>query len=291
MSDAEEITVRTANLTLAGKVWGPADGLRVLALHGWLDNAASFDTLAPLLPGARVVALDLPGHGRSSHRAPGAWYHYVDYLDEVLSAADAMGWTRCVLLGHSLGGAIGSILTSVVPERIVQLWLIEALGPISTPPAKLPGLLRQALADRAELATKSLRVFASLDEAIAVRAAGPRLPLSEAAARRIVERGTKAVDGGFVWSSDPRLTLTSAIRLTEDQILACLPGIACPTLMIMADPPMPYIDQAQMATRIAVVKNLEHVVLPGSHHLHLENPQPVAAAIAAFRSRHPIGAL
>jgi pimeloyl-ACP methyl ester carboxylesterase len=286
MIAAEEIVLRTANTQFAAKAWGPVDGLPVLALHGWLDNAASFDTLAPLLPGARVVALDLPGHGRTSHRAPGAWYHYVDYLDEVLAAADVLGWTRFVLLGHSLGGAIGSILAAVVPERVAQLWLVEALGPMATPAGKMLGLLRQAIADRAGLATKSLRVFASLDEAIAVRAAGPRLPLSEPAARRIVERGTKAVDGGFVWSSDPRLMLTSAIRLTEDQILACLPGIACPTLMIMADPPMPYVDQAQMAARIAAVKGLEHVVLPGTHHLHLEDPQPAANAIAAFRARH-----
>lgn len=288
MSAPVELSLRTANLTVAAQAWGPEDGVRVLALHGWLDNAASFDTLAPLLAGARVVALDLPGHGRSGHRAPGAWYHYVDYLDEVLAAADALGWPRFVLLGHSLGGAIGSVLAAAVPERVVQLWLIEALGPMSTPPAKMVPLLRQALADRVGLATKSLRVFGDFDAAMAARMHGNRLPLGEAAARAIVARGTKAVHGGFVWSSDPRLTLTSAIRLTEEQVQACLPGIACPTLMISADPPAPYVDPVQMARRIALVKDIEHLVLPGTHHLHLEDPQPVANAIAAFRAKHPV---
>ena len=40
---------------------------RVLALHGWLDNAASFLPLAARLPALDLVMLDLPGHGRSGH--------------------------------------------------------------------------------------------------------------------------------------------------------------------------------------------------------------------------------
>ena len=62
-------------LTVATRCWGPKDGVPVLALHGWLDNASSFDLVAPALAaaGMRVVAVDLPGHGLSDHRAPGAF--------------------------------------------------------------------------------------------------------------------------------------------------------------------------------------------------------------------------
>ena len=45
------------------------------------------------------------------------------------------------LTGHSLGGAIASVLGGALPERIEQLWLIEALGPMSTPPAQGAELL------------------------------------------------------------------------------------------------------------------------------------------------------
>ncbi|HQC73883.1 MAG TPA: alpha/beta hydrolase, partial [Candidatus Competibacteraceae bacterium] len=65
------LELSTPYLRLAARAWGPADGLPVLAVHGWLDNAASFDALAPLLPELRLVALDLPGHGHSAHRPPG----------------------------------------------------------------------------------------------------------------------------------------------------------------------------------------------------------------------------
>jgi pimeloyl-ACP methyl ester carboxylesterase len=283
--NARELEIDLGHLRLSARAWGAADAAtRVLALHGWLDNAASFDALAPRLAGVELVALDLPGHGRSGHRAPGAWYHYVDYLGEVLRAADALGWSRFTLLGHSLGGAIASVLAAAAPERVEQLWLIEALGPISTPAEQSLELLRRALADRGTISDKPLRVFATLDAAVAARRQATTT-LSERAARTLVERGTRAADGGFVWSSDPRLTLTSAIRMTEPQILACLAGIACPTLLVLADPPPAFLPRELMQRRIDAVAGIECVRVAGTHHLHLEDPQRVADAIAAFRTR------
>jgi pimeloyl-ACP methyl ester carboxylesterase len=279
-----EVELALPHLTLRGLSFGHPGGERVLAVHGWLDNAASFGALAPLLDDVELVAIDLPGHGHSDHRPPGAYYHYVDYLGDVLGAADALGWETFTVLGHSLGAAIASVLAAAAPSRVRQAWLIEGLGPIATPESKALELLRQALRDREAIAAKSLRVFESREVAVAARMQANGL--SEAAARTLVERGTRRTEGGFVWSSDPRLTLTSAIRLTEAQILAYLEGIACPTLLVTADPSPPYFTRETVERRCAAVPRIEHVVLPGSHHLHLEDPAPVAAAIAAFRARH-----
>ena len=66
-------------------------GPRVLALHGWLDNAASFLPMAPYLRDFDLVALDLPGHGRSMHLPPGADYSFPGAIANVLDAADALG--------------------------------------------------------------------------------------------------------------------------------------------------------------------------------------------------------
>jgi len=131
MNDSREIEIELPHLRLAARAWGDPALPKLLAVHGWLDNAASFDALAPLLCGHfHIVALDLAGHGRSAHRPPGLWYHYVDYLGDVLAAADALGWQHFSLLGHSLGGAIASMLAGVESERVERLLLIEALGPI-----------------------------------------------------------------------------------------------------------------------------------------------------------------
>jgi pimeloyl-ACP methyl ester carboxylesterase len=112
--------------------------------------------------------------------------------------------------------------------------------------------------------------------------------LSEPAARAIVERGTLGVAGGHVWSSDPRLTLASPQRYTEEQVLAMLAGITARSLLVLADPPTSYLPSAMMDARAARVADIRVVRLPGHHHLHLEDAQPVAAEMLAFAS--PAGA-
>ena len=281
---AHELTLELPNLRLAARAWGdPSAKRRVIALHGWLDNAASFDPIAPLIDDVYLIALDLPGHGRSDHRPRGNWYHFIDNLADVLAAADALGFERFTLLGHSLGGAISSMLAAAAPERVEELWLIEALGPISTEPAKALPVLRQAVADRAGAGAKTLRIFPSLEVAVAARRQANGL--SQRAAELLVERGTTAVAGGWTWSSDPRLTLTSAIRLTEEQILAYLSGIVCPTLLVLADPSPPWLPPSVVDERVKRIPDLSLQRIAGTHHVHLEDPAPVAAAIAAFRAR------
>ena len=61
---------RVNGLKLAGLSWGDPSGRPLLALHGWLDNAASFSQLAPLLTDFYVVAVDLTGHGQSARDVP-----------------------------------------------------------------------------------------------------------------------------------------------------------------------------------------------------------------------------
>lgn len=285
MSAVREVSLDLPHLRLAAQAWGDPGLPRLLALHGWLDNAASFDRLAPLLCGHfHIVALDLPGHGRSGHRPPGTWYHYVDYLGDTLAAADALGWTHFGLLGHSLGGAVASMLAAACPQRIQRLFLIEALGPLTAEVEQTLTLLQRALSQRHGLPAKSLRVFASEAEAAQTRAQAGDLSLE--AAQIMVARGIKpGPEGGFVWSSDPRLTLTSPQRYTEAQVLAVLGELHVPTQLILAEPAPPFLPAAMINARIARVPNIDVVRIAGHHHLHLDDPQPVAAAMLAHYAR------
>ena len=60
---------------ITGKEWGSPSGEPWIALHGWLDNCGSFDTLLPHFPeDHRIIAIDMPGHGFSSHLPAGNLY-------------------------------------------------------------------------------------------------------------------------------------------------------------------------------------------------------------------------
>lgn len=284
MSAVRELSLELPHLRLAAQAWGDPQLPRLLALHGWLDNAASFDRLAPLLcEHFHIVAIDLPGHGRSGHRPPGTWYHYVDYLGDTLAAADALGWTRFGLLGHSLGGAVASMLAAACPQRIERLFLIEALGPLTAAVDQTLTLLQRAISQRHGLPAKALRVFASEAEAARTRAQAGDLSLE--AAQIMVARGIKPASGGFVWSSDPRLTLTSPQRYIEAQVLAVLDELRVPTQLILAQPAPPFLPEALINARIARVPDIDVVRIAGHHHLHLDDPQPVAAAMLAYYAR------
>lgn len=253
---------------------------RVLALHGWLDNAASFVPLAACLEGIELVAPDLPGHGRSAHLPRGADYSFAGALHAVLDIADALGWQEFSLLGHSMGAGIASLVAAGSPQRISRLLAIEVLGALADAPGHTVTRLREAVAATRALPGKRLRVFPG--PAPAIRARMQATGLGEAAARLLVERGLRAVDGGFAWSSDPRLTLPTMVRMTEEQVRALIAGIDCPTRVLYADPAQAYLSEPLRSARTRLLPRGEQMVMAGSHHLHMEDAAAVAAAIGDF---------
>lgn len=268
-------------LRLTALAWGPPHGEPLLALHGWLDNAASFGRLAPRLEGVRLVALEFAGHGHSGHRPAGVHYHFIDYVADALHAAGALGWKRFSLLGHSLGGAVASVLAGAFPNRVERLALIEALGPVPARPGEAPGHLRRALERASRLDPSRTPVYGSVDEALAarLRATG----MSAEAARPIVERGLRETgDGRWSWRTDPRLTLPSLQRLSESQVLEYLSAIESPALLVAARSHNEFIGEAVMRERIRAVKQLQVLTLGGTHHLHLDDPGACARALNAF---------
>ena len=265
---------------IAGLRAGEAGSVPVLALHGWLDNAASFVPLAPHLHGLDLVCPDLPGHGRSAHLQPGADYSFAAAVHSVLDIADGLGWARFSLLGHSMGAGIGSLVAAACPDRIERFVAIEALGALAEVPERTVQRLRDAVTATRALQHKRLRVFP--DIASAVRARMQANALSEPVARLLVERGLVPVEGGFVWSSDPRLTLPTMLRTTEEQVRDLVAGITCPTRVLFADPAQPYLPDDLRRARAALLPRGELRILAGGHHLHMEDPAAVAAAIGDF---------
>lgn len=274
----EEVRLRLPHLEVAAHLYGPEDGRPVIALHGWLDNAASFSRLAPLLNGVRILALDLPGHGLSDHRPAGAGYNIWDYAHDILQTAEQFGWQRFSLLGHSLGGIVSVLMAGAMPERIERLALIDGVIPYTGEAESAPQKLGEAL--RALLAVERKRkpVYASFDQAVAARMKGVGA-VSREAAERLAQRGLMPVPGGYTWRTDPRLMLPSPLRLTLAHAQAFAQRVECPTSLIIA--------RQGLMTDAKVIEFIDSLPfeshrLHGGHHLHLDDDEGAAAIAAVF---------
>lgn len=270
------------NMHLAGLSWGEPGDKPLLALHGWLDNAASFACLAPLLNGFHVVALDLTGHGQSAHRSKDASYQIWDDLPEILGVLEALGWGTFDLMGHSRGAIISTLLASTYPERVNHLVLLDAVFPRAVAEESFPLQMRKALDDKPRLLGSANRVFSSVDEAISSRV---ERGLSVASARILAERNLRDCPGGVTWTTDPRLLGASAVKLTEAQIRAVLSALRMPTLLMLAqDTSMQPPGLAEYARRC--IEQLTVQTIEGGHHFHMESSvKDVANRVEHFLSR------
>lgn len=277
---------------IAFKTWhAGAPGVPIVALHGWMDNAATFDCLAPLIPGHPFVAMDLPGHGFSDPRPAGFRYHNADYFDDVLAVLDALyPQQKVILLGHSLGAGIQMMLAGLLPERVQALVMIEGLGPLTADPSNYVDMTRQALASYRDFRPGRKPIA---DEAVAVQARmnGITGVLSEQASRILCSRSlARNADGELYWLTDKRLRQNSLMRFSEPQVLACIRAIAAPVLLVRGASGAPF-EQLAGAARLEAFANLQQVTVAGRHHLHLdESPAEVAAQVRAFLSRAASGA-
>jgi pimeloyl-ACP methyl ester carboxylesterase len=94
-----EFLVRTVRV-LAGRWWGDSSVQPVVGLHGLEDNANSFATLAPMLDLPSFLAIDMMGHGLSSHFPVNGPYHLLDFVVLLRRIADHFKWMKLSLIGN-----------------------------------------------------------------------------------------------------------------------------------------------------------------------------------------------
>jgi pimeloyl-ACP methyl ester carboxylesterase len=119
-------------------------------IHGAGGNHLHWPAALRTLPGRRVFALDLPGHGGS----PGPGRRSIgEYARDVVDFLEARGIADAVLVGHSMGGAIALTLALEAPGRVVGLGLVGTGARLRVAPAIL-----EATADEAHLAAAAAAV-------------------------------------------------------------------------------------------------------------------------------------
>jgi len=283
MTDARPL--RLADGRLAALAWGEEGAPTWLALHGWLDNAASFSRLAPRLAarlGIRVVAIDFSGHGHSAP-LPGD-YAIWDYCHDLLDAAEALGLVRVTLLAHSMGAGVACLTAAALPERVEALVLLDGLGTLTTPAEQAPAQLRRGLLGHRRPLSPTPR-YPDSESAVAARVAGGATPIDAETARPLVARNLEVRDDGHVQlRTDGHLLRPSPVRFSPEQGVAMLSAIRCPALLVEGTTGI--LGEGERA-RLArgAMPGLERRVLKGGHHLHLE-PQAVEAVTEAIAGWH-----
>lgn len=272
-----ELTFKIDGLHFAAQEWGEKGQLPVLALHGWLDNSASFIALAAKLKNIHLVAIDMAGHGKSSHRHGVAPYNIWEDVAEIFAIADHLGWQKFALLGHSRGGIIATIAAGTFPNRITHLALIEGVMPEPTLAEDAPKQLALSIKGVKTQSEKPLSLYPDLAKAIAARERG-MFPLSYSAAKALTERGLKAISGGFCWSTDQRLLAPSAVKYLPEQMAAFIQKINAPIKLILAKDGMLKFFPSYV-TYLKAFSQIEIYMLPGSHHLHMEQDVDAVAAL------------
>lgn len=96
----------------------------VLAIHGLTGHGKRWGPLAGYLPGVRIVAPDLIGHGRSPWRPPWSIEHQVRALSQVLDEHVPTD-RQVVVVGHSFGGALALHLANRRPEAVRGIVLLD----------------------------------------------------------------------------------------------------------------------------------------------------------------------
>ncbi|XP_052016941.1 serine hydrolase-like protein 2 isoform X4 [Apodemus sylvaticus] len=244
---------------IAVKIWGSQKNPPVLCLHGWLDNANSFDRLIPLLPqDFCYVAMDFGGHGLSSHYNPGLPYYHQNFVSEV----------RRVATGGSVGGMEMENILTYKRRHIEQVLQVEA-------------------------SQKPPRAYSSED--LLQKLLSQNSHLNKDSGELLLQRGARKTAEGLVLNRDRRISLpeNSFDFVSKELFVQATRRLQARVLMIKAlqgfydvrrvndkhkEPLLFMVD----TLRSILKERYQFVEVPGSHYVHMNTPRVVAGVISSF---------
>lgn len=313
MSDikVEEITFQVALGLIAAKWWGSKEKRPIVMLHGWLDNAGTkfidlsrwfvisdsdtisgtFDTLIPLLPSNySYLAIDLPGHGLSSHIPNGYFYHVQDYVAILEEMRVKFNWKKLSLMGHSMGDTICFTYAAIYPNRVELVCALDSLKTSSLPKFALFMTMKHMQSAYAMRDTQNQQnkeyTYDQMSKFVSKASIEPSKVIC--LLKRCVKI-SKHTPNKFQFTHDIRLHCIQPFNLSHKQSLHYIKHICAPHLYVKSDD-QTYDDDPQMFNETIDqfkqhCRHFEMVKVAGTHHVHLNNPELIAAPISAFLTK------
>jgi len=296
--EAEPVQIPMPWGQISGKWWGPRDVRPIVCLHGWQDNAGTFDTLIPLLPKQlSYLAIDLPGHGLSSRYPPGMNYAGLDSLILLERICQEYNWNKISLMGHSMGSIISFNYSGVFPDKVDLVVGIDALKSHIRKPEHVPILLEGSIqklieTDALNQSNKeppSYYLSDMIDKWHEATAGSVTKECCKYLLARNIERSQLHPDK-FFFSRDSRWKYAYSIHVPQEVSMEMVKRMKMPYLFIKATNSPYYEDKSIFRETIQFMKQCnEHFqwhLVEGTHHLHLTNPNSVAKLISTFLTKN-----
>ena len=272
----QNVSFDLPHIQLQGLRGGTPGGPFLLLLHGWLDNCHSFLPMLPYLQEYDWVAIDFAGHGHSGHRSADAHYYFIDYVFDLQSLIEQQKWQDIHVVGHSMGGYVGQMLTACIGPRVCSLVCIEAFGLAVGEAADALAHLKVGFASRFRQQGRTLPTYTDLRHLHHARALAGNFATSYAAL--LLQRNLRQVEGGYRWRTDPRVRAPSPFRFSEAQVPSLLRGISQPMHVIVGEEGHKEVGEALLKWQ-RYVADLYQTWLPGGHHLHMQHPEQTSKVI------------
>jgi pimeloyl-ACP methyl ester carboxylesterase len=279
----------------------PLKAIRIFCGHGWLDNCASFnqlcpgliEKLCPVFDLVDIVALDFPGHGRSSHKSlDGTSMVLADFVYYVYDALQELGWENehTCLIGHSMGGAIALMYAAAF--RVSTLVMLDSLGPQTKASDGVSDGVHKHIRARIRGKPPS-SIYPDLETAVETRCMTAKaFPgnqyISIVTARALVVRGSEILPNKKLqFLHDQRLKWPSILSFTQQQVEQFFKDVAShstPTCILLAKDGMPFPIDQQSSVQTLLQPRVVFEVLPGSHHFHSDpaSAKGVVDAVSDF---------
>ncbi|XP_075982951.1 putative serine hydrolase [Anticarsia gemmatalis] len=291
MVPTKEIQIPVKYGHIAAKLWGSSENRPIVAIHGWQDNAGTWDRLAPMLTEhSSILAVDLPGHGLSSWFPAGMMYNQWDMVKLILHLKDYFKWDKVSIMSHSMGALAGLRYACLFPDDVDYYISLDGLLSENCDFAEIkkmfPEWMKKGLFTQ-DLIDKQPPVY-TLEEMTTIWHHGTKQSVALESAHYLLKRGAKQSEQDptkYAFSRDFRLKyvlLTPELKEFAEDIMS---RIKCPMLYVKALDSPYSVDEFAVELRDKILKKHEQSELhfvSGKHHVHLNNPERMAPLILEF---------